>query len=509
MEQDEQEDPALAAKKAALLAFLDAPSSVNGHGDFQEAYLTPSVSEGSGKSETSVQNCTLQSVEQMEQGNGIPSTMHASSPEADCHKNSEFICVDSESPNTASSPEADCNKNSEFTCVDSESPNIQEEIFAPLLALNFEKEFQSSEDNFTKGCKWSPDGSCLLVGSNDKMLRIFNLPSRVACGDIQDESWFFEESSKHINPALTMKEGECIYDYTWYPAMHSSDAQSCCFAVTCRGCPVHLWDAWHGKLICSYLPYDHLDQLVAAYSIAFNLDGSKLFCGFNKAIRIFQVSRPGREFVKIDARDQPGIISCMAFNPVLPSVFVAGSYLGNLGLYSTDRNALFCRIDGCPGGMTQIQFSSDGIKLFSGARMNNKILCWDLRNPGKLLWSFRREVKTNQRISFDLEPHSNNFLVSGTTNGSVLKWSLQDLPFSDGDDPEMIKTSSKFVAHKDCCNGVSLNPHFPVLATSSGQRHFPEPQSFSSSDSCSEDDGPLFLYRKNKYENSVKLWWLG
>ncbi|XP_068200525.1 telomerase Cajal body protein 1 isoform X2 [Palaemon carinicauda] len=496
MEQDEQEDPALAAKKAALLTFLDAPSSANGvSDDIPEDIQNPSVSEDSDKSGISEVNYAVQSTEQMELiDNDIPQACSLPGPEGDGHKKSKVPSAECELVNGQKAASyKECAK----------------ETFAPLLALSFEKEFQSSGDRFTKGCKWSPDGSCLLVGCNDNTLRIFNLPSRVACGDIQDESWFFEDSQKHTKPALTMKEGECIYDYTWYPGMNSSNEESCCFAVTCRGCPVHLWDAWHGKLICSYSPYDHLDQLVAAHSITFSLDGSKLFCGFNKAIRVFQVSRPGREFVEIGAKDQPGIISCMAVNPVLPSVLVAGSYIGSLGLYSTDRNALFCRIDGCPGGITHIQFSSDGTKLFSGSRMNNEMLCWDLRNPGKLLWSFRREVKTNQRIYFDLEPHSSNYLISGTTNGTVLKWNLQDLPFPDGDEPITIKTSAKFVAHKDCCNGVSLNPHYPVLATSSGQRHFPEPQSFSGSESNSEDDGPLFVYGKNNYENSVKLWWMG
>lgn len=33
-----------------------------------------------------------------------------------------------------------------------------------------------------------------------------------------------------------------------------------------------------------------------------------------------------------------------------------------------------------------------------------ELLCWDLRQPGHLLWSLSREVTTNQRIYFDLDP---------------------------------------------------------------------------------------------------------
>lgn len=34
----------------------------------------------------------------------------------------------------------------------------------------------------------------------------------------------------------------------------------------------------------------------------------------------------------------------------------------------------------------------------------NELLCWDLRQPGHPLWSLSREVTTNQRIYFDLDP---------------------------------------------------------------------------------------------------------
>lgn len=33
-----------------------------------------------------------------------------------------------------------------------------------------------------------------------------------------------------------------------------------------------------------------------------------------------------------------------------------------------------------------------------------ELLCWDLRQPGHPLWSLSREVTTNQRIYFDLDP---------------------------------------------------------------------------------------------------------
>jgi len=40
----------------------------------------------------------------------------------------------------------------------------------------------------------------------------------------------------------------------------------------------------------------HKDELIAANCVSFNLDGSHIFCGFNKMIRVFDTARPGRDF---------------------------------------------------------------------------------------------------------------------------------------------------------------------------------------------------------------------
>ena len=63
--------------------------------------------------------------------------------------------------------------------------------------------------------------------------------------------------------------------------------------------------------------------------------------------------------------------------------------------------------------MTQIEFSPCGTKLFSVVRRNNEFLCWDLRNPGIVLYSLEgRHSDTNQRIQFDIM-HNGKEVVSG------------------------------------------------------------------------------------------------
>lgn len=64
-------------------------------------------------------------------------------------------------------------------------------------------------------------------------------------------------------------------------------------------------------------------------------------------------------------------------------------------------------------GVTQIEFSPCGMKLYSAVRKNNELLCWDLRNPGTVLYSMEgRRADTNQRIQFSVSSDGSE-LVSG------------------------------------------------------------------------------------------------
>ena len=40
------------------------------------------------------------------------------------------------------------------------------------------------------------------------------------------------------------------------------------------------------------------DEITSPHCVAFNLDGSKIFCGFNKMVRVFDTCRPGRQCEK-------------------------------------------------------------------------------------------------------------------------------------------------------------------------------------------------------------------
>ena len=53
----------------------------------------------------------------------------------------------------------------------------------------------------------------------------------------------------------------------------------------------------------------------------------------------------------------------------------------------------------------QVMWSPDGNFLYSGARQDPRILCWDVRNSGQVLYAMHRSSgTTNQRLDFDIEP---------------------------------------------------------------------------------------------------------
>ncbi|XP_014670478.1 PREDICTED: telomerase Cajal body protein 1-like [Priapulus caudatus] len=367
------------------------------------------------------------------------------------------------------------------------------------------QEFSSTKtNNYLKGCKWAPDGSCILTNSEDHVLRLFNLPEQLMMGSPPSED------IPEMHSALFVKETDLVYDYCWYPMMHSMDPASCCFATSCRDNPIHMWDAFSGGLRCTYRAYDHVDEIAPAYSLAFTLDGSHLYSGFNKMVRCFDVTRPGRDCEKIPTHSkktpgQPGIISCLAMSP-LGGVFAAGSYSKTVALYSLDGRSLISCVQRHLGGVTHMVFSPDGNRLYSGGRNDPEILCWDVRSPEQVLFSVQRKVRTNQRFYFDLDA-SGRYLVSGCQQTACV-WDthqVSPLLYRARSEGEMLSPTVVFKAHGDSVNGISIHPSLPLLASASGQRLFPSPArawtSDSSEDTDDTDDGITA-------DNSLRLWFI-
>uniref|UniRef100_A0AAR2M6P1 Telomerase Cajal body protein 1 n=1 Tax=Pygocentrus nattereri TaxID=42514 RepID=A0AAR2M6P1_PYGNA len=369
----------------------------------------------------------------------------------------------------------------------------------PQMLTGSWAEYTHCPENYLKGCKWAPDGSCIVSNSADNVLRVYNLPPELYSG-----SW---DLLSEMSPVLRMTEGDTIYDYCWFPKMSSLGPDTCFIASSSRDNPVHIWDAFYGDLRATFRPYNHLDELTAAHSLCFSPDGSQLYCGFEKTVRVFYTERPGRDCEErptvVKKHGQSGIISCLAFSPS-QAVYVCGSYSRTVGLYSCEDGSLLALLpQRHHGGVTHLLFSPDGYHLYTGGRKDPEILCWDLRDPGRVLFSLPRTINTNQRIYFDLDP-SGRYLVSGDTEGMMSVWDTLTAP-PDGNEAEL-QPFLQFQAHRDCTNGISIHPFMPLVASCSGQRQFPWPT--ESDDSGSEEDR-VISSNGIREDNALVLWWAG
>ncbi|RWS31061.1 hypothetical protein B4U80_05124, partial [Leptotrombidium deliense] len=349
----------------------------------------------------------------------------------------------------------------------------------------------------------SPDGSCILTNSEDHKLRLFNIPSELCTLPLS-----LQNINISISSVLTMAESEIIYDYCWYPKMNSNDASTSLLLSTSKDNPIHVWDAYTGQIVSTFKCYNHLDELVAAHSLCFSSDGSRLYSGFDKCIRVFDSSRPGRDcdvrYTYGDKIGQKGIISCIATTPQKPSLYAAGSYGKHVGIYDENSEEEICVLEGQNGGITHLMFSVDGNMLYSGGRKDDEILCWDLRNYGDVMFAMQRSVTTNQRIYFDVSPDG-CFLVSGNDDGTATFWDLCSYSINSND--KYLPALKHMKVHSDCVNGVSFHPSLPLIATSSGQRRFMQIKDEYSDDNEDKDE-PIFSTQNLITENSLKLWWL-
>ena len=67
-------------------------------------------------------------------------------------------------------------------------------------------------------------------------------------------------SGSPLTPCVSMKEGETVYDFCWYPKMDSAQPATCCMAVTAQYQPIHLYDAFDGHIRATYRYYSKVSM---------------------------------------------------------------------------------------------------------------------------------------------------------------------------------------------------------------------------------------------------------
>ncbi|XP_026477553.1 telomerase Cajal body protein 1-like [Ctenocephalides felis] len=358
-----------------------------------------------------------------------------------------------------------------------------------------------SNQNYFRGCKWSPDGTCILSIINNKGMQVTELPREL----YSNENVSTERPVDILTPALRIKEAGLVYDFEWYPKMNSYDPATCCWITSIQHGPVQLWDAFDGSLRSSYRGYNDVDEVEAALCTRFSPNGDNIFAGYKKSIKLFDTDRPGRDYLNFRIK-QPA--SCLALNS-FGNLLAVGSWHRTVTLMSVNSGDLiqFDTIYGHKGGITHLMFMDDSSNstnyLLSGARMDPTLFLWDIRQTMKPVRTFCRQVISNQRIYFDLSPFNNNWLVSASTSGLLRVWNLKT------------EKEFKFPVHNDCCNGVSFHPSRPIIATTSGQYHFAQEDTLNDDESKknSQGDNNESILEDNmqtckKTENSMVFWWV-
>ncbi|CAL1698567.1 unnamed protein product [Somion occarium] len=381
---------------------------------------------------------------------------------------------------------------------------------------NCTDEFVSND--FVRLAKWCPDGSVALAQCESGKLRMLDLPPELLHHTLSD--WFTPPTK------LWFPQAAPVLDFAWYPNATSRDPASFCFVTSVRECPVKLLDASDGRLRASYKIVDHRERQVAPHSLAFNPLASKLYCGFEDAIEVFDVHVPGegtrlRTTPSKKSRDGlKGIISTLAFSPDISSgLYAAGSLnpssstSSNIAIFSESTGevpVMFVGDDhqdgfGIRSSCTQVMFNPfRPYLLYACFRRHDTIYCWDLRGDlGSPIQTFSRSgeanvkrnvIETNQKMHFDVDL-GGNWLAIGDEHGDV---SMFDLSSPDADNVEEvvlpprrdISPTLKYHAHDDTIGSVAFHPLRALLLSASGSRHF-ESTLASTSDSSENEESDV------------------
>lgn len=357
------------------------------------------------------------------------------------------------------------------------------DVCEPLRSVRSSSEGDESSC-FASGVEWCPDGTCLLTcisdssgGSEAHRFVIEDLEGLVdgtewSPRDCSDES-SSESGGDEMRHGLELSKQDAVYSYAWFPCASCVDDSSFCFASSGRGHPVHIYDGFSGRIRGSYVAMDATrDEMVSVYSVAFSGTGQYLYGGGMSTVHVFDVTRPGKYsdgyLLKSVDDAQEGIISSVVpgiVGTALEHVVAVGSYgKYGAGLHDIRSREMICLLEGHRGGVTHMEFSVDGNYLYTGARKDGSLFCWDARYLTGAVYTIRREsTRTNQKIYFDVEP-SGRHLASGGDDGRVSIYDLRDG-----------KPVSAFQAAPDCVNGCQFHPSEALLATSHGERRFSSP----------------------------------
>lgn len=369
------------------------------------------------------------------------------------------------------------------------------------------------QHNFTRRALWCADGSSALLQCENRSFQLVH-PSPGERGNIT------------LNHTRTLCQPSPIVDFLWYPCASRHNPATYCFIASVRECPVKLLDGNDGRLRASYPIVDHRERQIAPHSLLFSPTADKLYCGFQDAIEIFDIHRPG-EGERLRTRPSKkskeglkGIVSSLSCSTA-GTYFAAGTLTSaspvadNIALYDVSDGMQVLSVGGIwtheSGGVVQLMFSpTNEYWLYAAFRRSPRVWAWDLRNTSAPVCRLESKKETavgvtpeggdfnnathvlrygptNQKIHFDIE-RGGRWMSRGDQEGNIAIYDLHaNQQFSEstmggmsgfgtgnaGNGPvNVIHPIQEFNAHSDAVGSVTFHPLQPVLLSVSGSRHF-------------------------------------
>ena len=194
-----------------------------------------------------------------------------------------------------------------------------------------------------------------------------------------------------------------------------------------------------------------------------------------------------------------------------------------MGIYHEATGERIAVLSGHAGGVTHARWSPCGCYLYTAARRDDAMLCWDVRggsgggSGGGAVYRMRRRARmTNQRIGFDVEPCGRH-LVSGGEDGVLRTYDL-----TTGEEAGAWRGASDVVSDWAFHPGASFAAPAPAGgngvvgdvprgASVSGCRHFrsradSESESESDADADADEEGKAAAAADEGPTNALRVW---
>jgi len=303
--------------------------------------------------------------------------------------------------------------------------------------MNLTHEVLQPAPSFFRPAKLSSD---LVLSCVDTTVCIYSIPQ-------EEKTPLKLESSKKL--------AEKVYDYTWVDSSN--------FLCLVKDHPVYLFD-FLGNQKQKFKVTNHLEEVRSPMAVSPDCQNHCFYTALNAYLKVYDLETGlhysyslSSEHLHIRPRT---ILSAITHTH---NHIAVGDYTGRVIIVDRNSNSTIAVLEGQSQGIIQCEFRN--CMLYTGARKDNRVLAWDLRNPKEPLHSlsFMRIHNTQQRVLFDLDREGEELYV-GNSDGSISCYSTS-----------RAEMTGNWMCHFDAVNSVQVSEG--LVCSSSGQRHIQLPDS--------------------------------